>query len=460
MVHTIQNPLWEPPQASLNMNKSNILIMWLTRLAVGVALIALSLTLAVWLFNTAPSAEVSDQPLKGRTVLVMESEPVEVARQYTGYGVARAIEDADVPARVSTTVTRLPEASRAGNPVAAGDVLMELDSTDFQEELTMANQRMANLEAQMKSLDVEEAAARQNLEITQQDIELVQREFSRVKEAVKREAAMPREADQIQKQVLAAEQVLLRAQESLDQLATRRLGLQAQLQSEKASARIAQERVDRCTITSPIDGFIERIDVSQGESLTAGARVARIIDPRSIEVPLGLPASARVDLAVGNLVELSTTGSRKRVWPARIARVSPEDDPSSRTMRIYAEVDQQMTGEDHLPPGAFLRGDISAGDGSEAWIVPRRSVRKDRLLVVRDGVITSIPVAVRYPLTGEYHQFYVPDRDWVVLEEPLNDGELVVLSPSRTMTDGMMVEPILVQNSLANVNHDAGSEDE
>ena len=421
------------------------------------ALIALSVAVAFWLFRSAPSAGVSDEPLQERTVLVMESQPVEVARQYTGYGVARAIEDADVPARVSTTVTRLPEDSRAGNPVATGDVLMELDATDFLEELTMANQRMADLEAQLQSLDVEEGASRQNLEITQQDIELVRREFSRVQEAVEKEAAMPREADQIQKQVLAAEQVLLRAQESIDRLATRRLGLQAQVQREKASARIAQERVDRCVITSPINGFIERIDVSQGESLIAGARVARIIDPRAIEVPLGLPASARVDLSVGNMVELMTTGSRKRKWTARIARISPEDDPSSRTMRVYAEVSQQMTGDDHLPPGAFLQGDVSAGDGGEAWIVPRRSVRKDRLLVVRDGIVTSIPVKVRYPITGQYHEFSVPDRDWVVLEEPLQAGELIVLSPSRTMTDGMRVEPIAVRDSLASVHHDAGS---
>ncbi len=443
---------------SLKMTKSNILIMWLTRLAVGIGLIALAIATAFWLFKTAPSAGVSNEPLQGRTVLVLESKPVEVARQYTGYGVARAIEDADVPARVSSTVTRLPAGSRAGNAVAAGDVLMELDATDFQEELTMANQRMANLQAQFKSLDVEERASSQNLEITQQDLELVRREYSRVQEAVQKEAAMPREADQIQKQVLAAEQVLLRAQESLDRLETRRLGLQAQLNQEKASARMAQERVDRCLIVSPIDGFIEKIDVSQGESLTAGARVARIIDPRSIEVPLGLPASARVDLSVGNQVELMTTGSRKRVWKARIARLSPEDDPSSRTMRVYAEVNQAMAGDGHLPPGAFLQGDVSAGDETEAWIVPRRSVRKDRLLVVRDGIVTSIPVTIRYPITGEYHEFSVPDRDWVVLDKPLRDGELVVLSPSRTMTDGMRVEPIAVKDSLASVHRSQGSD--
>ncbi|MBG83780.1 MAG: hypothetical protein CMJ40_04440 [Phycisphaerae bacterium] len=442
-------------QASPKMSKPNILIMWLTRFAVGVGLIALAFASAFWLVRTAPSAGVSDEPTAGRTVLVLESRPVQVARQYTGYGVARAIEDADVPARVSSTVTRLPAESRAGNAVTAGDVLMELDATDFREELTMAKQRIADIEAQLKSLDVEEGASSQNLEITQQDLELVRREYERVQEAVRKEAAMPREADQIQKQVLAAEQVLLRAQEDLDRLATRRLGLQAQLHRETASARIAQERVDRCAIISPIDGFIERIDVSQGESLTAGARVARIIDPRSIEVPLGLPASARVDISVGNPVELSTTGSRKRTWTAHVARLSPEDDPSSRTMRVYAEVNQQMTGDLHLPPGAFLQGDVSAGDGADAWIVPRRSVRKDRLLVVRDGIVTSVPVSIRYPITGEYHEFSVPDRDWVVLEEPLQEGELIILSPSRTMTDGMRVEAIAVKDSLASVHHDS-----
>ena len=313
----------------------------------------------------------------------------------------------------------------------------------------MARQRLADIEAQLKSLDVEESASLQIIEIAQQDLELIRRELVRVKDAVEQEAAMPREADQVQKQVLAAEQVLLRAKEDVDRLGTRRLAMQAQKRREEAAERIAKERVDRCRITSPIDGFIERIDVSQGENLAAGARVARIIDPRSIEVPLGLPASARGDVSIGDEVELMTTGSRTRVWKAKVVRLSPEDDPSSRTMKIYAEVTQPMAGDHHLPPGAFLRGEVTAGDGDRAWVVPRRSVRKDRILVVRDGAVVSLPVSIRYPVTGEFEQFEVPDRDWVVLDEPLAEGELIVLAPSRTLVDGMRVEAVPVRDSLA-----------
>ncbi|MBG81663.1 MAG: hypothetical protein CMJ39_13280 [Phycisphaerae bacterium] len=430
------------------MKSSNILIMWITRTAVGIGLLVLSFVLVGWLMATAPKAEVSNEELEARSVVVIEAASVDVARQFTGYGVARAIEDADVPARVSSTVVRLPATSRAGNRVKVGDVLIELDSTDFREEVTMAQQRLLDLSAQLKSLDVEETAARQSIEIAQQDLELINREFDRVKEAVTREAAMPREADQVEKQVLAAQQVLLKAEETLARLETRRLALNAQKHREAASERIARERVDRCTITSPIDGFIERIDVSQGDNLAAGQRVARIIDPRHIEVPLSLPASARGDVAVGNDVALATTGSRKRTWPARVARLSPEDDPSSRTMRVYAEVTQPMVGDDHLAPGAFLEAQVTADQGQQGWIVPRRSVRKDRVLLVREGQIVSIPVSIRYPILGEFHEFDVPDRDWVVLDRPLQQGEQVVLSPSRTLSDGMPVTAVPAGLSL------------
>ncbi|MCH2133634.1 MAG: efflux RND transporter periplasmic adaptor subunit [Phycisphaerales bacterium] len=441
------------------MAKSNILIMWITRTVVGIAVIVLAFAISSWLVATAPRAEVADEAVASRSVLVIESAPVDVARQFTGYGVAQAIEDADVPARVSSTVIRLPATSRAGNMVNTGDLLIELDPTDFQEEVTMARQRLADLGAQLKSLDVEESAARQTIEIAQQDLELVRREFQRVQDAVAQEAAMPREADQVQKQVLAAQQVLLTAQENLDQLETRRLGLVAQQNREAASERMAKERVDRCQITSPIDGFIERIDVSQGENLANGQRVARIIDPRHIEVPLSLPASARGDVQVGNEVELITTGSRTRVWKARVARVSPEDDPSSRTMKAYAEVTQPMSGDHHLAPGAFLRGEVTGRDGQRGWVVPRRSVRKDRILVVRDGAVLSLPVTVRFPVTGEFSQFAVPDRDWVVLDDPLEEGELIVLSPTRTLADGMRVDAVPVSESLATASGDRPEED-
>ena len=200
---------------------------------------------------------------------------------------------------------------------------------------------------------------------------------------------------------------------------------------------------------SPIDGFIERIYVSQGENLGSGSRVARIIDPRSIEVPLSLPASARQDVAVGDPVRLLTTGSRTRTWDARVTRISPEDDPSSRTMKVYAEVDQPMSGSDHLPPGAFLEGNVTAGRANTGWVVPRRSIRRGRILTVQDGVIASRPVDLRYPITGEFPQFQLPDRDWVVLNQPLRDGELIVLSPSRMLADGMPVSPVDVRHSQA-----------
>jgi len=262
------------------MERPNLLIMWITRTLVGVGLIIIACLLVGWLVATAPQAEVSSEPVAGRSVLVIEASPVQVKREFTGYGIARAIEDADVPARVSSTVLVLPSTSREGNRVSAKQVLVELDPTDFDEEVKMASQRLADIDAQLASLQVEEVAAVKTLDIAGKDLVLMQRELGRVQEAVAREAAMPREADQVQKQVLAAEQTILRAQESLDRIGTRRLALDAQRLREEAAGRIAQERVNRCTISSPIDGFIQSIDVTPGENLNEGARGARVVDPR------------------------------------------------------------------------------------------------------------------------------------------------------------------------------------
>jgi membrane fusion protein (multidrug efflux system) len=368
------------------------------------------------------------------------------------------MEDADVPARVSSTVASLPATSREGMLVETGQVLATLDTSDFEEEVTMSRQALADLDAQLQSIDVEEEAARKFIEIDQQELAIHRRELERVEEAVAREAAMPREVDQIRKQVLTAEQTVLRARETLDRIQTRRLAIKAQRSREEASLRLAQERVARCTIKSPIAGFIDSIDVDLGESLSAGSRVARIIDPRAIEVPLRLAASARGEVRVQDEVELSTTGSRTRVWSARITRVSPQDDPSNRTLTVYAEVMQPMSGDHHLPPGAFLHGEVTSRNRTQSWVVPRRSIRKDRILVVRDGVVMSVPVSVAYAVSQRFEQFGVPDLDWVVLENSLQDNELIVLSPSRTLADGMRVLPVPVQESLAAVTGESKQE--
>src|SRR5688500_5470189 len=66
----------------------------------------------------APSGTANAAP----RVVVMRAAPVPVRRQWHGFGTARAMDAADVPARVTATVIERPEHIRPGRTVTRGEI--------------------------------------------------------------------------------------------------------------------------------------------------------------------------------------------------------------------------------------------------------------------------------------------------------------------------------------------------
>ncbi|UCD76206.1 MAG: HlyD family efflux transporter periplasmic adaptor subunit, partial [Phycisphaerales bacterium] len=184
------------------------------------------------------------------------------------------------------------------------------------------------------------------------------------------------------------------------------------------------------------------VDVDRGENLAVGQRVARVVDLSRIEVGLRIPAGARSSVRVGDEVMLRSSGSVTRSWPARVARIAPEDDQATRTMTVWAEVGQDPDGPGGLAPGQFLRAMVTSSENSLRWIVPRRALMGDRIQLIEDGRVVSRTAQIDFQLERQHSELGLPDVQWVVLKDPLQKGELVVVNPSRSVQDGMKVEAV------------------
>jgi multidrug efflux pump subunit AcrA (membrane-fusion protein) len=170
--------------------------------------------------------------------------------------------------------------------------------------------------------------------------------------------------------------------------------------------------------------------------------VARVVDLRAIEVPLRLPASARAAIAAGDDVLLHATGGSERAWPARVARIAPEDDEMTRTVAIYVEVHQDAEEPGRLAPGQFVRGTVSSSDVQQRWVVPRRALMGDRILLVNDGRIVSRDIEIDFQIERQLPQLGLADEQWVVLRQPLGEGDRVVVNASRGLPDGLAVTAV------------------
>jgi len=422
---------------------TNKVLSSVVRAVVGIGILATAVTVAVILVKTKPVPARSGE-LEGRTrVIVMSARPVHVQRQWSGYGTAEAMNKADVPARVTAAVRELPARILAGNRLEAGDLIVQLDDSDFLRQEEIAFQRIADADAQLGRLDIETKSWQRRVELAGEQVTLAQAEFDRVQGARERGGAKPLEVDHARRSLVTAIGDEVSTREALDEIPGRRASIEAQREVQRAQRRLARQNVDRCRITSPLDGILQEVDIEIGENLTTGQRVARVVDVSRIEVGLRLPASARRSVRLGDEVTLSSTGAESSRWAARVARIAPEDDPGSRTMTLYVEVDQASTEAVPLAPGQFVAGFVETAFRAPRWVVPRRALDGDRILIVRDGTIVRESIDVAFQLEGRLPVLEMPDEQWVVLQDALHEGDLVVVNGSRALPDGLAVVPII-----------------
>ena len=422
--------------------RTSRLVPVLTRLLVGLVVLAIAVGIYVVLVMMKPEVEGADPDRTRMQLSVYPVRQVAVRREWVGYGTARAKRSADVPARIAAVVTDRPAGIEAGARVAEGQTLVRLDASDYEQELRAARETLLDLRAQLDQLDVEKKRLQERVEIEERDLAIARREKQRIEELFESGAANRQDVDARERQVLAARRALVQSKEALERIPSRRASLEARVAAQRAAIATAQLAVDRADITSPIAGELQGVDVEVGESVTPGQRVARVVDPTVIEVPLKLPASAAAGITLGDEVELTEPGERGATWSSEVVRIAPEQDAQQRTMTVYVEVQQPReaaAGEPRLMPGTFVQGTVSHAEASPQWVVPRQSVRRGRVFVIEDGTVRSRSIETAFEVAEELPSTGLPDDLWVAVangDEVFTRGDKLVLSASAQLADG------------------------
>ena len=159
--------------------KRNLIVAITTRIVVSVVILTASvgIFIGLWMTRPEPQRRTEEQPL--RRVVVMQTELVEVRRQFEGFGTAEAMNTADIPARVTATVVVLPDDILPGARVEQGQIIAMLDPTDFERQVDIAEAVFGQfLDGIRFALELNRfacAAARsQQLEVTNGEIALRQ----------------------------------------------------------------------------------------------------------------------------------------------------------------------------------------------------------------------------------------------------------------------------------------------
>lgn len=287
------------------------------------------------------------------------------------------------------------EPTTEGAEVKAGEVIAELDRRELEAQVALA-----------------EAQARQ-AEVTLAD----------------------RERERRRLEALFAEEVA--TEQARDAAVTAHESAKAAAAQAKAQLELAKVNLDETRIRAPMDGVVMERRADPGAMVGPSAAIVRIAQMNPLRLMLAIPARLLPMLEEGQTrVAVSTDVWTDREVDGTLARVFPEADPATRTVRAEVHLDNAKTnGSWPLRPGMYATARLTLATSPGALAVPASSVIRvlDRQLVFRVENNTARAADVK---TG------LRDGAYIEILEGLSDGDEYVVMGQNKLTDGAPIERV------------------
>jgi multidrug efflux pump subunit AcrA (membrane-fusion protein) len=204
----------------------------------------------------------------------------------------------------------------------------------------------------------------------------------------------------------------------------------ANVANAESQLNLALRSQSYANVYSPIDGYVADRPADLGEYVSTTTKVATIVKINPLRLRIDIPEQAIPTVSLGQSVSVTTSSWPDRNFSGRIARISPNVTPTSRTLTVEAEI-QNPGGV--LKPGQFATVRILQSRAAPAVLVPARAVRTEsgvsRVFVIKDGKAQERQVQV-----GQ------TEGDLVEIKNGVTENENVATSNIEQLSDGMVIK--------------------
>ena len=297
----------------------------------------------------------------GLTSVLVDAIPAEARSlnfKIRSQGSVRPRTQTTVVAQVSGIIVSISDDFVAGGFFRAGEVLIEIDPSDYRTALKRAEASLASRQAKLAE------------------------EESRSKQAIKDWRNLGRVGDPPD---------LVKRKPQLDDALANVLAAEADVEKVRRD-------LQRTRISVPYDGLLREKRVDVGQYVTPGTQlgVSFAIDTAEVRLPLAMDDLAFLDLPsatdneTGDFPEVKLSaefGGETRNWKARLIRTEGVLDVDSRVLYAVASIvdPDGVLGEsqqDELRMGTYVRAEISGRRVEDVVVLPRFALRNDNTVLV------------------------------------------------------------------------------
>jgi RND family efflux transporter MFP subunit len=377
----------------------------ITRVVLPLIIIATGAGAARAIFAIAPEAAESVATDSTLQVEVTEARPSPVNARVVSTGIVIPAVEATITPEVSGRVYHVNPALIPGGRITEGDLLVRLDSRDYQ--LTREQE-----EAKVRSAELELTTERARGSVARREWDLLGG------------GDQPREESP-----LALRQPNLEASK-------------ANVQAARSGLARAKLNVSRTTIRAPWNSVVQTSYVQVGQVLSPGAKVVTLVGTDRIWVKVSVPLDRLPMIEVPGVN--GETGSKARVIhelgpgqtvtrEGRVIRLDSQLDAQTRTAQLLVEVASpfdEPQGAVPLLPGSYVNVEIQGRMIPLAYAVPRAAIYRGSQIWLVDG---------QERLEQREIQVSWGDEDQVFITSGLQPGDRIVTTRLGSPISGTVV---------------------
>jgi multidrug resistance efflux pump len=401
-------------------------------LAVLVAVAALALY-RVWGFTQRRSgtqrAARMEVPVQ---VISVVAKPLTYSIKVTGD--ILPLMQVDLISKVSGYVERIDV--HIGDPVKRGQMIAQIDQTDFLHKVREIEAKVAQAKAQLTEIETGTRAeelrqAEEAVRQAQSRFENAKLQHERIEALYKREVISKKERDVADMEYTVAEAQLAASQQQLKLLregARQEVREATQAKLKEMEAILAQERnrLKDTKIVAPFQGGISRKYVDAGAFVSSSTPLVNLVHTDTLKVVANVLEKDAPLLKPGMRAKIRVESYPERVFEGRVEKINTAFDLSTRTLQAEIWIPNL---DRSLKPGMFSNVEVVLLEKPQTLVIPREAI-------LEAGGGTSVFVvegkqAVRRSITVGYEQ----DRMVEVLKG-LTERDQVVVKGQQLIKDG------------------------
>jgi RND family efflux transporter MFP subunit len=318
------------------------------------------------------------QVLPVKAVTVKRGDIVETVSS-TATGTIESDQEVTISAEVSGRIEKLYV--KEGDYIEGGKPLLQLEKGEAQAQVQQARANLLAAEARLKEAQtgyqMSKALIQPQLDEAKANLQHAEGTLNRIRKLYV-QGIMPKDRlDEAERTYTIARAQYETALANKSQVRAKEqevASAYAALEQMKAALTLAEIGLSRKVIMAPFSGLITEVSVKQGEFITPGQPVARIVDTSKLYISATIDEADVRKVKVGQEVRVTLDAFPNKTFQGVVSEISPVISAKkleTRTSKVKVRLNSEMEG---LMPGLSADIEIIVGKGQNVLYVPTAAI--------------------------------------------------------------------------------------